>query len=104
MIFLTSSFSLQMIHHYPTSLDINEVEKEDFIRELKHGFYCAVGHKPTAQLLTKLLNMPVPFNRVPVALSEGDKLFVAQYVGGRLPEGVTELPPGAEIRYLEVVL
>ncbi|MDP3066214.1 MAG: DUF1874 domain-containing protein [Methanobacteriaceae archaeon] len=104
MIFLVSSFSLQMVHEYPASLRVEEVSREEFKNGLKHGFYPAVGHKPTATLLSSLLGLCVPFRRVSVALSEGDQLFVAQYVGGRLPEGVTVLPEGSEFKYLRVEL
>ena len=83
---------------------IREISKDELLSELRYSFYSAIGHKPTAQLLTKLLGKPIPFNRVPIALSEGDRLFVCQYIGSRLPEGTTKLPEGAEIKYIEVEL
>jgi hypothetical protein len=55
-----------------------------------------VGHEDTARILG------VPFNRKSVKLREGDKLYVAQYDGPRLPEGATALPEGAKFIWYEV--
>lgn len=41
-------------------------------------------------------------NRETMKLDAGDVLVVAQYVGPRLPEGATELPPNARIEYFTV--
>jgi hypothetical protein len=35
-------------------------------------------------------------------LAPGDVLLVGQYVGPRPPEGTTELPEGAEVRWTKV--
>jgi hypothetical protein len=56
----------------------------------------AVGHADTAAVLG------VQCNRVNVALEKGDTCFVAQLVGGRLPEGSTTLPEGFAFKFLEV--
>jgi hypothetical protein len=60
----------------------------------------AVGHEQTAQLANNQLggNL-IQFNRCTVKLLDGDELILCQYVGPRLPEGVTVLPEGAEIRW-----
>jgi hypothetical protein len=42
-------------------------------------------------------------NRVQTKLQEGDILYVAQYVGGRLPEGTKDIPE-MDIVYLKVVV
>lgn len=102
MIYLTSSFSLQMVKRYPLSMTVDEVDKKTFIDGLKFGFYGAVGHSPTASLMTNDLGLHIGFNRVRVTVSAGDTLFVWQYAGGRLPEGCTVLPDGGDIRYLRV--
>jgi hypothetical protein len=102
MIYLTSSFSMQMIKRYPLSMEVNEIDKKTFIEGLRYGFYGAVGHEPTASMMTNDLGMLIAFNRVRVTVSPGDTLFIWQYAGGRLPEGATVLPDGAEIRYLRV--
>ena len=58
-----------------------------------------VGHADTAAILTGMLGFEVPFNRVSFTAQHGDKIYVAQYSGPRLPEGATKLPDGAMIRF-----
>ena len=52
----------------------------------RYGFISAVGHESTAAFLSRLLGLPVPFNRVAVQLGVGDSAIVFQLLG-RLPEG-----------------
>lgn len=60
----------------------------------------AVGHEQTAKLANKQLGRnAVEFARVSVQLQPGDDLVLCQYIGPRLPEGVTVLPEGAEMRW-----
>jgi hypothetical protein len=60
----------------------------------------AVGHEQTVALANASLGCDaVSFARISVQLKHGDQLIVCQYVGPRLPEGVTVLPEGAEIRW-----
>jgi hypothetical protein len=59
----------------------------------------AVGHADTAALFTKILGRPVELNRITLKAESGVLFLVGQYVGPRLPEGVTELPPGAVIEW-----
>lgn len=61
-----------------------------------------VGHEDTARLFSTLLGVDVPVNRTSVQLDPRDKLIVGQYSGPRLPEGATELPEGASIRWVLV--
>jgi hypothetical protein len=56
-------------------------------RELVRGsFVSAVGHESTAKLLTELLGVEIPYNRIAVKMKEGDAglHFVLRT---RLPEG-----------------
>lgn len=68
----------------------------------------AVGHADTAAVFSTLLGIPVPMNRVSVVVPErvyGAQPWTAligQYSGPRLPEGATELPAGAAIRWVAV--
>lgn len=57
-----------------------------------------VGHADTAAVLG------VAFNRVNLKLHQGDVLYVAQLVGGRLPEGTTTLPDGFSFKFLKVTV
>jgi hypothetical protein len=71
-----------------------------------------IGHQDTAVVVSQQLNSllgtdnqkPVSCNRVSVNLKKGDVLFVAQVVGGRLPEGCAVLPDGFTLKYLRVNL
>jgi hypothetical protein len=49
-------------------------------------FVSAVGHQATAEALTLLLEVPVPFNRAQVFLQEGDEIL-AFSLKARIPEG-----------------
>lgn len=61
-----------------------------------------VGHPDTANVLSHILGFQVPMNRGSIRLKPGDKLYVAQLTGGRLPEGATTLPEGSSFQFLEV--
>ena len=61
-----------------------------------------VGHADVARLMGAALAVAVPTNRVSVQLAPGDVLWVGQYSGPRLPEGCTELPEGATIKWYRV--
>lgn len=64
----------------------------------------AVGHEQTAHLANAQLGRDVvKFSRVSVQLEPRDDLVLCQYIGPRLPEGVTVLPEGAEIRWYYAV-
>jgi hypothetical protein len=61
-----------------------------------------VGHADIASVLSGLIGIEVPVNRVSVSLMPGDTLVVGQYVGPRLPEGCSTLPDGARIEWYVV--
>ena len=88
-IYLLNAFSLQMVD-FPCTVSIVEVDS------LPSGLTSAIGHADTAAVLG------VPCNRVNVHLNSGDTAYVAQLVGGRLPEGSTTLPEGFRFKYLKV--
>jgi hypothetical protein len=76
--------------------------KDDNVRKLPDGIISCVGHADVASVMSKILTVRVPFNRISVSLKEGDTLIVGQYVGPRLPEGATRLPEGAVIKWYVV--
>jgi hypothetical protein len=49
-------------------------------------FTSAIGHESTAKLLSELLNINIPANRIQVKMSSGDVAIVFQVLT-RLPEG-----------------
>ena len=89
--FLLNAFSLQMID-VPASVKFEEVES------LPEGLTSAIGHADTAAVLG------VPMNSINVKLNSGDVAFVAQLVGGRLPEGSTSLPEGFKFKFIKVTV
>jgi hypothetical protein len=87
--YLLNAFSLQMVD-VPCNVSFTEVNS------LTSGLISAVGHSDTAKVLG------VECNRVNVHLSKGDVAYVAQLMGGRLPEGSTTLPKGFTFKFIKV--
>ena len=56
------------------------------------------------EAVAAMLGFEVAFNRTSLTLHEGDIVYVAQYVGPRLPEGTTTLPENSEIKFYEIRL
>lgn len=90
-IYLLNAFSLQMVD-VPCNVHFKEVDV------LPGSLTSAIGHADTAAVLG------VPMNRVNVHLSKGDVAYVAQLVGGRLPEGCTTLPDGFAFKFIKVIV
>ena len=74
----------------PCQVSFTEVDS------LPSGLTSAIGHQDTAAVLS------VECNRIAVRLKKGDTAFVAQLMGGRLPEGTTTLPKGFKFKYIKV--
>lgn len=84
-----------MLVTFPSTVKVEECSKEE---ALAADNVSVVGHPDTAAVLG------VAFNRVSVKLNKGDVLYVAQIVGGRLPEGCTTLPEGFTFKFLKVTV
>lgn len=91
-IYLLNAFSLQMLEAYPSSVRFEEVDS------LPEGLTSAIGHADTAAVLG------VEMNRVSVTLKKGDIAYIAQLMGGRLPEGSTTLPSGFSFKFIKVTV
>ena len=81
MNYLGNAFSLQMLQDDFATVDVTTVEKH----EIPSNCESVIGHQDLADYLG------VPMNRVNLKLSRKDTLYVAQFTGGRLPEGTTML-------------
>lgn len=92
MKYLANAFSLQMLHG-DAVLHCSKCDKPEL-----STLVSAVGHKDTAAVLG------VECNRINLSLSKGDELYVAQLVGGRLPEGTTALPEGFKFVWWHITL
>lgn len=101
MLYLCNAFSINMLpEHKPVNVHFIPLTLDEARRALEHGeFVNAIGHVDTAHVVGNMLGIPLEANRVSIAVHPGDRLIVAQYSGPRLPEGATELPEDAEIRF-----
>lgn len=100
---LANAFSLQMVA-CPATVRFEEVTPEEVAKALSAGFISAIGHADTAVVVGSILGMEVAMNRVNVSLTPDTELYVAQVVGGRLPEGCTTLPEGVTIRFIRATI
>ena len=97
--YLVNAFSIQMLSG-PATVRFEEIDAA----EVPADVVSAIGHVDTANVLTNMLGFPVPMNRAFVTLDENTELYVAQLVGGRLPEGVTTLPEGFSFKFYRVTI
>jgi hypothetical protein len=97
--FLTNAFSIQMLSG-PATVRFDEIAPEDIPADV----VSAVGHADTANVLSDLLGFEVPMNRAFVTLEPDAEIYVAQLIGGRLPEGSTTLPEGFTFKFYRVTL
>ena len=76
MRYLSNSFSLNMLKGNGT-LHFYEITLEELKETIcKDTFKSIIGHKATADFLTKKLGMPVDYNREAIQLHKGDKIYV----------------------------
>jgi len=86
-VYLTNAFSLGMLSGSQQYLiEVREITLEEVKTLINDGFISAVGHEPTAQLLSEMLGISVSSNRIQVKLEKGDVLVIYQLLQ-RLPEG-----------------
>lgn len=97
--YLVNAFSIQMLQKGGL-VRFDEIAPEDIPADV----VSAIGHADTAAVLTNMLGFPVPMNRAFVILQPDTELYVAQLVGGRLPEGATTLPEGFSFKFYRVTL
>lgn len=104
-IFMGNAFSLQMMSadepHQITTYPMTIGQVRAIYRD-SVPVTSAVGHADTARIVSDLLGVEVPAQRISLHLEKGDLLIVAQIYGGRLPEGSTTLPEGFDLRFVGV--
>jgi len=101
--FICNAFSLNMLSSLTALVVVKELSLHQ-AKLLAYGVPSAVGHADTARVFENTLGVPVPMQRYSVSLSQGDEIIVGQYSGPRLPEGATELPEGATIKWCLVTV
>ena len=94
MKYVCNVFSLRMLNG-DCNLQVKEINEDEF-NNVKGDCMSCVGHEDTATVLG------VPFNCALISLDIGDVVYVAQLIGGRLPEGATKLPDGFKFKFLKV--
>ena len=98
-VFIGNAFSLQMVADNAIIAKV-EVSPEEIPTEA----VSIIGHADTAAVVSSILGRNVPCNRASVMLDDEDTLYVAQIVGGRLPEGATTIPDGMEIKFYRITV
>lgn len=98
-VFIGNAFSLQMV---ADNAIIAKVEVSP--KEIPTEAVSIIGHADTAAVVGSILGRNVPCNRASVMLDDEDTLYVAQVVGGRLPEGATTIPDGMEIKFYRITV
>lgn len=103
-IILGNAFSLQMLTVADDGMNVNIIPIDiDGVSDLiSYGFTSSIGHLDTATVVSNILGVDVPQNRINIALTSDDVLIVAQFMGGRLPEGATSLPKEMDIKFFAV--
>ena len=104
MVYLGSTFSLQMIPREGVCINVKWITPQETKDILANGYMSLVGHQSTADVLSDMLGMSITMNRVRQGLTYDDILVVGQLVSGRLPEGCTTLPEDAEFAFAKVTL
>lgn len=105
-IYLCNAFSLNMLspEALPSLHAITACTVDDFANAARMGAINAMGHSDTAKIVSAMVGIELGAPRPTVSLKPGDRVYVAQYIGDRLPPGASELPPGAKIEFRRVTL
>ena len=98
-VYLGNAFSLQMVADNAIICKVEVAPKE-----IPEGAVSIIGHADTATVVGSIIGRDIPCNRASVMLSDEDVLYVAQVVGGRLPEGATTIPDGMEIKFYRITV
>lgn len=87
MIYISNAFSINMLKDSSNIIYIEKIPLDEVKARLsKRKFVSAIGHKSTADLLTKILDIEIPFNRVEIKLKKGEEMIAFQ-IKQRLEEG-----------------
>jgi len=84
--YISNAFSIGMLSSNDSIVRIKNLELEKVKEILSRGFISAVGHKATADVITQMVGIDIPTNRIEVKLTTNDVLVVFQLLS-RLPEG-----------------
>lgn len=99
MNYLSNAFALSMLPQPDCFVVTTLCNAED----IPSDFESFIGHTDLANIVSNLIDFDVIVNRTSLKLNFGDVLYVAQYIGPRLPEGTQTLPEDATINFYKVV-
>jgi hypothetical protein len=103
MIYLANAFSLNMLVEFPANIRIEEVDLREAAIIAPEATN-VIGHADTTRVVGNILGLDLEENRVTIKVQPMDMMIVAQYTGPRLQAGATELPPGASLKFLKVMV
>ena len=92
-VYIGNAFSLQMLAEDQSLVSVIPATWD----EVPQDAISCIGHIDTAKVASALAGRDIPCQRISVTLNPGDEMFVIQVIGGRLPEGSTELPEGVQM-------
>ena len=88
LLIIANAFSLKMIERKLHEIIIEPISVKSIKTMLNaQPWISIVGHESTAKLFSKILGVPVPYNRCTLEWKFPDKLIVGLLNGDRLPEG-----------------
>lgn len=103
--YLLNAFSLNVLdlpEGGTANITVREIDTTTARLFAIHGLQSAVGHATTAAIFEHELDIPIAHARASVKLQPGVPALIGQYIGPRLEEGATVLPPGATIKWFRV--
>ena len=100
-VYISNSFSLDMINI--VDFDLLRVKKIA-PSEVPQNVISVIDHSDMARIVSDILGFEVPKNKANINLTEDDILYVAQYKGPILPEGILQLPDWATLDFFEVTM
>ena len=101
MKYLSNAFSIQMLKGASNTVKFEEIDPADIDQT---DLTSVLGHADIANVVSNVLGKEYPVNRVSNTLVQGDEMYVAQLIGGRLPEGAISLPEGFSIKWFKVTI
>ena len=99
--FITNAFSINMIAALgQVKVEFTPTDPQNIPKDV----VSAIGHADIANVISSDLGVKLEPNRINNQLAKGETIYVAQYIGPRLPEGATSLPEGATVKYFRVTV
>lgn len=99
-VYLAAAFSLQMVVSTTAVIATTVI----FPEQIPQNVESRIGRPEVAAVLSDLLGRPIPYDRTPVHLRNGDTLYLVQLSGNQLPKDATTLPPGVQLHFRKVMI